>query len=112
MTEQADKKNLQTIFLNKLRKDKAQVTVFLHNGVKLQGVITWFDNFCLLLRRHDSQQLVYKHSVATIMPRTAVDLRSELTGSDDAGGTMEAPEENRRGGGSDNFGDEEQDDWF
>ena len=75
--------------------------------MKLQGVITWFDNFCLLLRRHDSQQLVYKHAVATIMPRMAVDLRSELSGSDDAGGNMEAP-----ASGGDDFGDEGQDDWF
>lgn len=60
--------NLQEIFLNRLRKDKEQVVLFLINGVKLQGVITWFDNFCLLLKREGHSQLVYKHGISTIMP--------------------------------------------
>ncbi len=60
--------NLQDVFLNNVRKTKTPVTVFLVNGVKLQGVITWFDNFCLLLRRDGSSQLVYKHAISTIMP--------------------------------------------
>lgn len=70
-----DKKhNLQDIFLNQARKAKAPVTVFLVNGVKLQGVITWFDNFCLLLKRDGQIQLVYKHAVSTIMPAGPIDL--------------------------------------
>ena len=65
----ADKRqNLQDAFLNGIRKDKNPVTVFLINGVKLQGVVTWFDNFCLLLRRDGASQLVYKHAISTIMP--------------------------------------------
>ena len=60
--------NLQDVFLNQARKDKMQVTVFLVNGVKLQGVITWFDNFSMLLRRESHAQLVYKHAVSTVMP--------------------------------------------
>lgn len=60
--------NVQDVFLNKIRKDKVTVTVFLVNGVKLQGVVTWFDNFSLLLRRDASVQLVYKHAISTIMP--------------------------------------------
>jgi host factor-I protein len=56
------------VFLNKIRKDKMMVTVFLVNGVKLQGVVTWFDNFSLLLRRDSHVQLVYKHAISTIMP--------------------------------------------
>lgn len=60
--------NLQDVFLNQARKDKMQVTVFLVNGVKLQGVITWFDNFSMLLRRETHAQLVYKHAVSTVMP--------------------------------------------
>ena len=60
--------NLQDIVINTLRKDKEQVVLFLVNGVKLQGVITWFDNFCLLLRRDSHSQLVYKHAISTIMP--------------------------------------------
>lgn len=50
------------------------VTVFLVNGVKLQGVITWFDNFCVLLRRDSQSQLVYKHAISTIMPSEPVQL--------------------------------------
>ncbi|MBE9476695.1 MAG: RNA chaperone Hfq [Amylibacter sp.] len=68
----ADKANLQDAFLNNVRKEKNSVTVFLINGVKLQGVITWFDNFCILLRRDGQSQLVYKHAVSTIMPAQPV----------------------------------------
>lgn len=60
--------NIQDVFLNKVRKEKMSVTVFLVNGVKLQGVITWFDNFSMLLRRDAHIQLVYKHAISTIMP--------------------------------------------
>lgn len=60
--------NVQDVFLNKIRKEKMTVTVFLVNGVKLQGVITWFDNFSMLLRRESHIQLVYKHAISTIMP--------------------------------------------
>lgn len=60
--------NIQDVFLNKIRKDKVTVTVFLVNGVKLQGVVTWFDNFSMLLRRDSAVQLVYKHAISTIMP--------------------------------------------
>jgi len=60
--------NLQDSFLNHIRKNKTPITVFLVNGVKLQGIITWFDNFCILLRRDSSVQLVYKHAISTIMP--------------------------------------------
>ena len=63
-----DKQILQDAFLNGVRKDKNPVTVFLVNGVKLQGVITWFDTFSLLLRRDGVSQLVYKHAISTIMP--------------------------------------------
>jgi host factor-I protein len=62
------KTNLQDTFLNHVRKQKIPVTVFLVNGVKLQGVITWFDNFCVLLRRDGQSQLVYKHAISTVMP--------------------------------------------
>ena len=60
--------NLQDNFLNHVRKEKISLTVFLVNGAKLQGVVTWFDNFCLLLRRDGHSQLVYKHAISTIMP--------------------------------------------
>src|ERR1700679_2931495 len=60
--------NLQDTFLNHVRKTKTPLTIFLVNGVKLQGIVTWFDNFCLLLRRDGHSQLVYKHAISTIMP--------------------------------------------
>jgi host factor-I protein len=66
--------NLQDTFLNHVRKNKTPVTVFLINGVKLQGVITWFDNFCVLLRRDGHSQLVYKHAISTVMPGGPVQL--------------------------------------
>jgi len=70
----ADKQNLQDAFLNHVRKAKVPVTIFLINGVKLQGVITWFDNFCVLLRRDGQSQLVYKHAISTIMPGAPINL--------------------------------------
>jgi host factor-I protein len=60
--------NVQEIFLNTIRKNKTAVTIFLVNGVKLQGIVTWFDNFSLLLKRDSHVQLVYKHAISTIMP--------------------------------------------
>lgn len=71
----ADKlNNLQDIFLNNLRKSKTPVTMFLVKGVKLQGIITWFDNFSVLLRRDGQSQLVYKHAISTVMPAAPMDL--------------------------------------
>ena len=64
--------NVQDAFLNNIRKQKAPVTVFLVNGVKLQGIVTWFDNFSVLLRRDGHTQLVYKHAISTIMPSVPV----------------------------------------
>ena len=71
--------NLQDTFLNSVRKSKNPVTLFLVNGVKLQGVITWFDNFSVLLRREGTVQLVYKHAISTIMPSLPLDLIGEET---------------------------------
>lgn len=69
--------NVQDVFLNKIRKEKHTVTVFLVNGVKLQGVVTWFDNFSVLLRRESHVQLVYKHAISTIMPGGPLHLYEE-----------------------------------
>ena len=65
--------NVQDVFLNHVRKSKTPVTVFLVNGVKLQGIITWFDNFSVLLRRDGHTQLVYKHAISTVMPGAPFD---------------------------------------
>jgi host factor-I protein len=71
----ADKQtSLQDLFLNALRKSKTPVTMFLVKGVKLQGIVTWFDNFSVLLRRDGQSQLIYKHAISTIMPSGPVDV--------------------------------------
>lgn len=71
--------NLQDKFLNTVRKEKASVTVFLVNGVKLQGVVTWFDSFSILLKREAHVQLIYKHAVSTIMPASPLRLYNDAT---------------------------------
>ncbi len=71
----ADKQtSLQDLFLNALRKSKTPVTMFLVKGVKLQGIVTWFDNFSVLLRRDGQSQLIYKHAISTIMPAGTIDV--------------------------------------
>ena len=71
---QEKQQNVQDVFLNHVRKAKTPVTVFLVNGVKLQGIITWFDNFSVLLRRDGHTQLVYKHAISTVMPGAPIQL--------------------------------------
>jgi host factor-I protein len=71
--------SLQDHFLNSVRRSKSPATIFLVKGVKLQGIITWFDAFSLLLRRDSSSQLVYKHAISTIMPQR---VPADLLGSD------------------------------
>ena len=66
--------NLQDTFLNHVRKNKTPLTIFLINGVKLQGIVSWFDNFCVLLRRDAHSQLVYKHAISTVMPAQPIQL--------------------------------------
>jgi host factor-I protein len=77
------KQNLQDTFLNSVRKSKTPLTIFLVNGVKLQGVVSWFDNFCVLLRRDGQSQLVYKHAISTIMPAQPVQLYEPAEDDDD-----------------------------
>ena len=68
---------VQDDFLNNIRNNKVSVTVFLVNGVKLQGLITWYDDNTLLLRRDGHTQLIYKHAVSTIMPGEAIDIEPQ-----------------------------------
>jgi host factor-I protein len=75
-------RNLQDAFLNLLRREKIPVTMFLVKGVKLQGIVTWFDNFSILLRRDGQSQLVYKHAISTIMPSQPMDASQFGPGSD------------------------------
>ena len=74
MSGNEKKQNLQDTFLNSVRKSKTPLTIFLVNGVKLQGDVSWSDNFCVLLRRDGQSQLVYKHAISTIMPAQPVQL--------------------------------------
>ena len=75
--------NVQDVFLNAIRKNKTPITVFLVNGVKLQGIVTWFDNFSMLLRRDGQTQLVYKHAISTVMPSAPVNLFEPTDGTGD-----------------------------
>lgn len=77
--------NVQEVFLNHLRKNKTAVTVFLVNGVKLQGIITWFDNFSVLLRRDGHTQLIYKHAISTVMPGAPIQLYDGPRGETESG---------------------------
>jgi host factor-I protein len=87
----ADKvNNLQDLFLNGLRRSKTPVTMFLVKGVKLQGIITWFDNFSVLLRRDGQAQLIYKHAISTIMPAHPIDM-GEIERAFDEGGAVKKP---------------------
>jgi host factor-I protein len=79
--------NVQDVFLNKIRKEKMTVTVFLVNGVKLQGIVTWFDNFSMLLRRESHVQLVYKHAISTIMPGGPISFHD----GEEGGGDTQVP---------------------
>lgn len=91
--------NVQEVFLNHLRKNKTAVTVFLVNGVKLQGIITWFDNFSVLLRRDGHTQLVYKHAISTVMPGAPIQLfdgtkeaaAAPVAGAAPSGNTLSIP---------------------
>ncbi len=69
-----NQQNMQDVFLNACRKEKQQVTIYLTSGVKLQGLVAGFDNFCVLIRRAAQTQLVYKHSIATIVPAKPLSL--------------------------------------
>ena len=74
MTTTDRRQSLQDAFLNSVRRTRTPLTIFLVNGVKLQGVVSWFDSFCVLLRRDGQAQLVYKHAISTIMPAGPVQL--------------------------------------
>ena len=81
MTEKSPQ--LQDVFLNQVRKERVPLTVFLMNGVKLQGVISWFDSFSILLKRDNAAQLVYKHAISTIMPSHPINLYEPDDDADD-----------------------------
>tara|TARA_B100000614_G_C14365401_1_gene418952 strand:- start:149 stop:409 length:261 start_codon:yes stop_codon:yes gene_type:complete len=77
------KQGIQDIFLNYVRKEKVSVTMFLVNGIKLQGIVTGFDNFCVLLRREAQIQLVYKHAISTVMPMAPMRMYEQPEGAEE-----------------------------
>ena len=81
MMHQEKKQNIQDLFLNTVRKAKTPITMYLVNGIKLQGVVSSYDNFCVMVRRDGHMQLVYKHAISTIMPNAAVSFYEPEDGS-------------------------------
>ncbi|MCA1023147.1 RNA chaperone Hfq [Halobacillus litoralis] len=69
--------NIQDNYLNQLRKERMQVTVFLTNGFQLRGIIKAFDNFTILLETEGKQQLIFKHAISTFAPIKNVSLDKE-----------------------------------
>ncbi|WP_017471961.1 RNA chaperone Hfq [Amphibacillus jilinensis] len=69
--------NIQDQYLNALRKDHIQVTVFLTNGFQLRGLVKAFDNFTVLLETEGKQQLIFKHAISTFAPTKNVALEKE-----------------------------------
>jgi host factor-I protein len=68
--------NLQDNYLNQLRKEKIPVVIYLTNGVRLKGLIKSFDNFVLLLKEN-TESLIYKHAISTIVPEKEIEIRFE-----------------------------------
>jgi host factor-I protein len=70
--------NIQDQFLNQLRKDGVNCTVFLLNGFQIRGQIKGFDNFTVMLESEGKQQLVYKHAISTFSPQRNVSIEVEV----------------------------------
>lgn len=64
--------NLQDLFLNQVRKEKVQITVFLVNGYQIKGFVKGFDNYTVVMDIEGKQQMIYKHAISTIIPSTQV----------------------------------------
>lgn len=69
--------NIQDTFLNQLRKDQIQVTVFLMNGFQIRGLIKAFDNFTIVIEVEGRQQMVYKHAISTFVPQRNITLMQQ-----------------------------------
>ncbi len=65
---------VQDVFLSHLQDRKVPVTMFLKNGIKLQGYVTSFDSFCILLTREGQSQIIYKHAISSIQPLPPIQL--------------------------------------
>ncbi len=73
---------VQDVFLRHLQDNKVPVTMFLKNGIKLQGHVASFDSFCVLLTRDGQSQIIYKHAISSIQPLSPIQLfdRAEEAG--------------------------------
>ncbi|MDC3416315.1 RNA chaperone Hfq [Aquibacillus salsiterrae] len=69
--------NIQDQYLNQLRKERIQVTVFLTNGFQLRGTVKAFDNFTVLFDTDGKQQLIFKHAISTFAPTKNVTIEKE-----------------------------------
>ena len=69
--------NLQDAFLNQVRRDKTNLTVFLMNGFQMHGILRGYDGFTVVLDSDGRQQLIYKHAISTIIPPRPVELGSD-----------------------------------
>jgi host factor-I protein len=70
-------RNLQDTILNIVRKDRIDVTIYLTNGVPLNGRVTSFDNFTIMLEIDRRQNMIYKHAVSTIVPQRPITLKDD-----------------------------------
>ena len=66
--------NLQDSFLNKVRRERITITVYLNNGFKLTGNVLGFDNYVIFIETDKGQQLIYKHAITSILPFKQVKL--------------------------------------
>jgi len=66
--------NIQDVFLNRARKERMALTVFLINGFQIKGYVTAFDTFTVVLLSEGKQQLIYKHAISTIIPTKPIPL--------------------------------------
>lgn len=70
--------NLQDSFLNQLRRDKVNVTMFLMNGFQMHGTVRGFDGFTVVLESEGKQQLIYKHAISTVVTPRSIDLSADF----------------------------------
>jgi len=90
--------SLQDPFLNALRRERVPVSIYLVNGIKLQGTVESFDQFVVLLRNTVSQ-MVYKHAISTVVPSRNVRVGGPETAPHVVGSVTMAPETHEEGGG-------------
>lgn len=69
--------NLQDVFLNKVRKEKMVITVFLVSGYQIRGLVKGFDNYTVVIDSDGTQQMIYKHAISTLIPARPISFMEE-----------------------------------